>query len=109
MDRLDYSDSDLKESIDFFENEIKQYQIAINGNLREEYKEYLLKKIKYYRIATMIINKFSDSNKEIRNAVIGEFAEKMKEVVYKWFEHGKIAIGMIDEIAEQIKESKVNE
>ena len=39
----------LKEAADFLKNEIKQYEIAMNGVLREDYRKYLERKTLYFQ------------------------------------------------------------
>lgn len=58
MDMLEYGYSDLEEAVKFFENEIKQYEVTMSGVLRKEYREYLVKKTKHYKVAIMAINEF---------------------------------------------------
>lgn len=58
MDRLNYGYSDLEEAINFFQNEIKQHEVAMTGILRKEYREYLIKKTKYYQAAIEVMKEF---------------------------------------------------
>lgn len=39
----------LQEAADFLRNEIKQYEIAMNGVLREDYRKHLERKTLYFQ------------------------------------------------------------
>lgn len=45
----------LKEAADFLKNEIKQYEIAMNGVLREDYRKYLERKTLYFQALLDVI------------------------------------------------------
>lgn len=42
-------DKILQEATDFLKNEIKQYEIAMNGVLRDSYRKYLERKTLYFQ------------------------------------------------------------
>jgi len=41
----------------FFHNEIKQIRLQLGGILRPEYREYIIRKLDYYELATYLIGK----------------------------------------------------
>lgn len=46
----------IDEAMCFFENEIKQCNIKLNGELRDEYREYIEKLVSHYEIALYALN-----------------------------------------------------
>ena len=47
----------IKESLEFFENEVYQFSLQLNGILEEDYREYLENKKSYYEFAIFLIKK----------------------------------------------------
>lgn len=61
MGKLELDRAALQNSINFFQNEIHQYEISMSRVLRNEYRKYLTEKVKIYQIAIIAIKDLLDN------------------------------------------------
>jgi len=54
-------DKILQEATDFIKNEIKQYEIAMRGVLRDDYRKYLERKTLYFQALLDVILPIKDA------------------------------------------------